>query len=168
MKLTRSVVGAALAVAMLALPAAAQAQAVTLVMHGVYAAEDTSSKAMEIFKAETERLSGRTLAIELIPDTPNAGGSREVVDEVRTQKAFGTWIAAPTFSRLVPEIGALSLPFVFDNYDQVARALKGPVGATIEAKLAAKGFTVLGWMQWGVRHVMNSKRPLGRSTISTV
>jgi len=115
---------------------------------------------MEIFKAEAERRSGGTLAIELIPDTPGVGGAREVMDEVRTQNAFGTWIGAPGFSRLVPEIGALSLPFVFDNFDQVARALKGPVGTTIEAKLAAKGFTVLGWMQWGARHVMNSKRPL--------
>jgi TRAP-type transport system periplasmic protein len=160
MKLRRSVTGAALAAAVLALPLAAQAQPATLRMHGVYAAEDTSSKAMEIFKAEAERLSGQTLEIELIPDTPNAGGSREVVDEVRSQKAFGTWIGAPTFSRLAPEIGALSLPFVFDNFDQVARALKGPVGASIEANLAAKGFAVLGWMQWGARHVMNSKRPL--------
>jgi TRAP-type transport system periplasmic protein len=160
MKSRHSVAGAALAATLLALAPAAQAQPATLRMHGVYAAEDTSSKAMEIFKTEAERLSGRTLAIELIPDTPNAGGAREVMDEVRTQKAFGTWIGAPGFSRLVPEIGALSLPFVFDNYDQVARALKGPVGATIETKLAAKGFMVLGWMQWGMRHVMNSKRPL--------
>ena len=160
MKLRRSVTGAAVAAALLALASAAQAQSTTLRMHGVYAAEDTSSKAMEIFKTEAERLSGQTLAIELIPDTPGAGGAREVIDEVRTQKVFGTWIGAPGFSRLVPEIGALSLPFVFDNYDQMARALQGPVGAAIESKLSAKGFTVLGWMQWGARHVMNSKRPL--------
>jgi tripartite ATP-independent transporter DctP family solute receptor len=160
MKFRRSVTGAAVAAAVLALVPAAQAQSATLRMHGVYAAEDTSSRAMEIFKAEAERLSGGTLAFELIPDKPGAGGAREVIDEVRTQGAFGTWIGAPGFSRLVPEIGALNLPFVFDNYDQVARALEGPVGATIEAKLAAKGFTVLGWMQWGPRHVMNSKRPL--------
>ncbi len=160
MKFRRSVTASALTAAVLALSAAAQAQPATLRLHGVYAAEDTSSRAMEIFKAEAERLSGGTLAIELIPDTPGVGGAREVMDEVRTQRVFGTWIGAPGFSRLVPEIGALSLPFVFDNYDQVARALKGPVGASIEAKLAAKGFLVLGWMQWGARHVMNSKRPL--------
>jgi TRAP-type transport system periplasmic protein len=160
MKSRRSVTGAALAAAVLAFSPAAQAQSMTLRMHGAYDAEDPSTRAMEIFKAEAERLSGGTLAFELIPDTPGVGGAREVIDEVRTQHIFGTWIGAPGFSRLVPEIGALSLPFVFDNYDQVARALKGPVGATIEAKLAAKGFTILGWMQWGARHVMNSKRPL--------
>jgi TRAP-type transport system periplasmic protein len=160
MKFRRSVTGAALAAAVLTFSPAAQAQSTTLRMHGAYDVEDTSSKAMEIFKAEAERLSGGTLAFELIPDTPGVGGAREVIDEVRTQRVFGTWIGAPGFSRLVPEIGALSLPFVFDSYDQVARALKGPVGTTIEAKMAAKGFTVLGWMQWGARHVMNSKRPL--------
>lgn len=161
MKFRRSVTCAALAAAVLALgSAAAQAQLTTLRMRGAYAAETTSSKAMLIFKAEAERLSGGTLAFDLVPDTPGVGGAREVLDEIRTQGAFGTWIGAPGLSRLVPEIGALSLPFMFDNYDQVARALEGRVGATIDAKLAAKGFTVLGWMQWGARQVMNSKRPL--------
>jgi hypothetical protein len=55
---------------------------------------------MEIFKAEAERLSGGTLAVELIPDTPGVGGAREVIDEIRTQRFFGTWIGAPGFSRL--------------------------------------------------------------------
>jgi len=160
MKFRRSVTGAALAAAVLALAPAAQAQSTTLRMHGAYAPEDTSSKAMEIFKAEAERLSGGALLFELIPDTPGVGGAREVLDEVRTQNVFGAWIGAPGLSRLAPEIGALGIPFVFDNYDQVGRTLKGPVGTAIEAKLAAKGFTVLGWMQWGARHVMNSKRPL--------
>jgi TRAP-type transport system periplasmic protein len=160
MTFRRSVTGAALTAAVLVLPSAAQAQSTTLRLRGVYAALDTSSQAMEIFKAEAERRSGGTLEIELIPDVPGQTGAREVLDEVRVQTFFGTWIGAPNLSRLVPEIGALGLPFIFDNYDQVARVLRGPVGGTIEAKMAAKGFMVLGWMQWGAHQVMNSQRPL--------
>jgi TRAP-type transport system periplasmic protein len=40
------------------------------------------------------------------------------------------------------------------------RAADGPVGRLIETKLAAKGFTTLGWMELGKRHVTNSSKPL--------
>jgi TRAP-type transport system periplasmic protein len=160
MKLGYSVVAAALAAIMVAIaPAATQAQSTVLRVHGTYIAEDPTSKAMLIFKTEAERLSGGALEFEVIPNTLS-GGARQIIDELRTENAFGIWIAASNMSRLVPEIGALGLPYVFDNFDQLARALKGPAGAIIEAKLAAKGFTTLGWMEWGARNVTNSKRPL--------
>jgi TRAP-type transport system periplasmic protein len=160
MTLTRSVASVALAAAVLAFAAAAQAQPTTLRLSSPFAAEHASSRAMEIFKAEAARLSGGSIEVELIPATPGAGGTREFLDEVRTQSVFGIWIGAAHFSRLVPEIGALGLPYIFDNYEQVARALKGPAGTAIEAKLAAKGFTSLGWMMYGAHHVTNSKKPL--------
>jgi TRAP-type transport system periplasmic protein len=160
MRLRHSVAGVALAAGVLAFAAAAQAQSTTLRLSSPFAVEHTSSKAMEIFKAEAARLSDGSIEIELIPSTPGAGGTREYLDEVRTQRVFGIWIGSAHFARLVPEIGALGLPYVFDNYDQVARALKGPAGAAIEAKLATKGFTSLGWMMYGAHHVTNSKRPL--------
>jgi TRAP-type transport system periplasmic protein len=159
MRLRCSVAGMTLAAVVLAFAPAAQAQPTTLRLHGHMIASDPSSKAMEIFKTEAERLSGGALGFEVIPGTPVDGG-RELVDELRTQNAFGIVLGAPNLSRLVPEIGALGLPFVFGRFDQVARALNGPAGALIEAKLAAKGFTTLCWMDWGVRNVLNSKKPL--------
>jgi tripartite ATP-independent transporter DctP family solute receptor len=158
-KLGYSVIGAALAVAVLALTPPVQAQPVSLRVRGALLAIDPSSKAMEIFKTEAERRSGGTLAFEIVPATLD-GGARELTDELRTQSAFAIWTPSSNLSRLVPEIGALGLPFVFHNFDQVARALRGPAGAVIEAKLAAKGFATLGWMDWGARHVTNAKRPL--------
>jgi hypothetical protein len=63
-------------------------------------------------------------------------------------------------SRMVPEITAVSLPFVSDNYDQARRAIAGPVGTLISKKLEAKGFIVLAWMDLGALQVSNSTRPL--------
>jgi TRAP-type transport system periplasmic protein len=40
------------------------------------------------------------------------------------------------------------------------RAVDGAVGTLIEARLSAKGFTALAWMELGARHVTNSTRPL--------
>ena len=162
MKFRRAFVGAALAAAVLTLgPESgpdAQAQPTTLRMRSSFAAEHSSSRAIEIFKAEAERRSGGSIEIEIITDTGN--GAKEVIDAVRTEKVFGICVGAANLSRLVPEVAAMGLPFVFENYDQIGRALEGPVGALLEAKLAAKGFTALGWMQLGSRNVTNSKRPL--------
>jgi TRAP-type transport system periplasmic protein len=159
MKHRCSVTGAALAAAVLAFAPAAQAEPAALRVHGALLAVDPSSKALEIFKSEAERLSDGTLVFEVTTD-PTSNGMRALVDEIRTQSMFGVVLGASYLSRLVPEIGVLDLPFVFDNFDQVVRALKGPAGAAIEAKLAAKGFTTLCWMNWGALNVLNAKRPL--------
>jgi tripartite ATP-independent transporter DctP family solute receptor len=157
MKFMRSVVGAALAAIMLASGSAAQAQT-ALRMRGSFNAEHSSSRAMEIFKAEVERRTGGSVKIEVVPDTGN--GAKELIESVRAENTFGAWIGAANMSRLVPEVGAMGLPFLFENYDQVARALAGPVGKLLEAKLEAKGFVTLGWMQLGARQVTNAKKPL--------
>jgi Bacterial extracellular solute-binding protein, family 7 len=71
-----------------------------------------------------------------------------------------TWVGVAFVSKLVPEVEAVSLHFVFKDYDHAMRAVDGTVGKHIEAKLSAKGFTALAWMELGARHVTNSKRPL--------
>jgi TRAP-type C4-dicarboxylate transport system substrate-binding protein len=151
MKLRRSVASATLAAAVFAFASAAHAEPTTLRLRSPFPAEHPSSRAMEIFKAEAKRLSGGSIEIELDPGVPGARGAREVLDEIRVKDVFGIWIGAANLSRLVPEIGALGLPYVFDNYDQVARALRGPAGAMIEARMATKGFTTLGWMMYAPR-----------------
>jgi TRAP-type transport system periplasmic protein len=159
MKRRCSVASGVLAAAVLAFASTAQAEPTTLRVHGSLLAVDPSSKALEIFKSAAERLSDGTLAFEVTTD-PAPNGTRAFVDDIRTQNMFGAVLGASYLSRLVPEIGVLGLPFVFDNFDQVVRALKGPAGAAIEAKLAAKGFTTLCWMNWGALNVLNGKGPL--------
>ncbi|MGH6816405.1 MAG: TRAP transporter substrate-binding protein [Hyphomicrobiaceae bacterium] len=140
-----------------ALPAAAQQT--TLRVAGNFAVEHTSSKAMETFKAELVRLGKGSLAADLFP-AMQLGGAKENIDAVRAGTIFATWVGVAFVSRLVPEVEAVSLPFLFDGRDQAMRAIDGPVGTLIEEKLDAKGFTALGWMELGSRQVTNSKRPL--------
>ena len=114
---------------------------------------------METFKAELARLSKGTLSADLFPGM-QLGGAQENVQAVRAGTIFATWIGVAFVSRLVPEVEAVSLPFVFQGREQAMRVIDGPVGDLIEQKLGAKGFTALGWMELGARHVTNSKRPL--------
>jgi tripartite ATP-independent transporter DctP family solute receptor len=113
---------------------------------------------MNILKNEAARLSGGTIEVEVAAGSPH--GLKETVDAVHAGTVFGTWTSIGYFSRLVPEVAALSLPFIFDNYDEARRAVAGPVGSLIARKLDAKGFTLLSWMDLGEFHIMNSKRPL--------
>jgi TRAP-type transport system periplasmic protein len=161
MNLLRSFIGASVATATALLLAASgsHAQQVVLRMGSAFGAEHTSSKAMEIFKTEVARRSQGAIDIGLFPDM-QLGGAKELIDDVRAEKLFATWVGIAFVSRLVPEIEAVSLPFVFKNYDHAMRAVDGAVGKLIEAKLSAKGFTALAWMELGARHVTNSSRPL--------
>jgi tripartite ATP-independent transporter DctP family solute receptor len=149
---------AAIAAAMLISAAGAEAQQ-TLRIAGNFAAEHSSSRAMETFKTELPKLSNNALAADLFPGM-QLGGAKENIDAVRAGTIFGTWVGVAFVSRLVPEVEAVSLPFLFDDRAQAMKAIDGPVGKLIEQKLAAKGFGTLGWMELGSRNVTNSKRPL--------
>lgn len=136
-----------------------QAGAETLRIAGNFAADHSSSKAMDVFKAELKKRAGGTLDADLFPGM-QLGGAKENVDAVRAGTIFGTWVGAAFVSRLVPEIEAVSLPFLFANREAAFRVMDGPVGALLEQKLAAKGFTALGWMELGSRQTTNSKHPI--------
>lgn len=154
----KSFLGGVVLAALLIVPGA-QAQQTTLRIAGNFAAEHSSSKAMEIFKTQLASKSNGALAADLFPGM-QLGGAKENIDAVRAGTIFGSWVGVAFVSRLVPEVEAVSLPFLFDNRTQAMAAIDGPVGKVIEQKLAAKGFATLGWMELGSRNVTNSKRPL--------
>jgi tripartite ATP-independent transporter DctP family solute receptor len=159
MNTMRSCVGIAAAAALLLFASGSRAEPVVLRMGSAFGAGHTSSKAMDIFKAEVVRRSHGAIDVGLFPDM-QLGGAKELIDDVRAEKLFATWVGIAFVSRLVPEVDAVSLPFVFKDYDHAMRAVDGAVGKLIEAKLSAKGFAALAWMELGARHVTNSKRPL--------
>jgi tripartite ATP-independent transporter DctP family solute receptor len=161
MKIVRSAAGVAFAAAALALAivSSSRAQPVSLTMASAINAEHTSSKAMEIFKADVARRSKNAIDVELVPDM-KLGGALDIVQKVRADGIFATWVATTFLARLLPPVDAVNLPFVFRNYEDAMRTVNGPVGKLIEAQLDAKGFTTLAWMQLGARNVENSKRPL--------
>ena len=142
-----------------ALGFAAAAQAQTLRIAGNFAPTHSSSKAMELFKGELKRLTGGALDVDLFPGM-QLGGAKENVDAVRAGTIFGTWVGTAFVSRLVPEIEAVSLPFLFESREAAFRVIDGPVGDLLEQKLGAKGFTALGWMELGSRQTTNNKRPI--------
>jgi len=121
--------------------------------------QHTSSVAMELFKAEVEKATSKDVAVDLFP-AMQLGGAQENVDQTRSGAIFGTVIGAAFLSRTVPEISALSVPFLFTSRPQAFKVVDGKVGDLIAEKLAAKGFQLLGFMELGPRHLTNNVRPI--------
>jgi TRAP-type transport system periplasmic protein len=159
MKIIRTFAGIVLAMAALAVASPSHAQPVTLLMGTGHSADTASSMAMEIFKAEVERRTDGAIQVEVVYDM-KLGSILDIVQKVRAGAVFATWLPTTYLSRLVPEVDAINLPFVFNSYEEVLQVLDGPTGALIKAKLDAKGFTTLALMNSGGRNVMNAKRPL--------
>jgi TRAP-type transport system periplasmic protein len=59
------------------------------------------------------------------------------------------------YNTFIPRVGVLDLPFLWQNYDHVGRALDGEIGETLAQDFEGSGFKVLGWgYSWGYRNVV--------------
>ena len=157
-RLTRLIAPLSLAAALAAAaPAHAQQK---LQIAGNFATEHPSSIAVEqVFKKEVARLTSNQLQVDVFP-AMQLGGAKENVDAVRSGTLALTWVGAAYLSRIVPQLEAVALPFVFPNREVALRVIDGPVGDAIDKKLQDKGFVALGWMELGMRHVTNSRGPI--------
>ncbi len=151
---TRRLIAAGI-LALAATPLAAQ----QLRVASNFPTQHTSSVAMEQFKSDVEAATKKEVTVDLFP-AMQLGGAQENVDQVRSGAIFGTVIGAAFLSRTVPEISALSVPFLFTDRKQAFRVVDGKVGELISRKLADKGFLMLGFMELGARHVSNNTRPV--------
>ena len=141
----------------LTLPAGAQEK---IRVAGNFATEHSSSVAMEqVFKPELAKRSGNQLGVDIFP-AMQLGGAKENVDAVRSGALFMTWVGVAFLSRIVPELEAISLPFLMPSREVAFKVIDGEVGRLIDGRYADKGFISLGWMELGSRQVTNSKRPI--------
>ncbi|OXY82257.1 TRAP transporter substrate-binding protein [Oceanimonas doudoroffii] len=139
--------------------ATAQVNAETLRVAGNFAVDHSSTLAMEVFKKEVETATDGDIEVNLFP-AMQLGGASENVDQVRSGVLNMTWIGASFLSRTVPELEAVSLPFLFKDRDTAFKVIDGRVGDLLNEKLADKGFVALGFMELGPRHITNSVRPI--------
>lgn len=92
---------------------------------------------------------------------PNAalGGEKEVAEGLRLGSVQAALSTISALSAWVPQGQVLDLPFLFSDRDHLRRMLAGPLGADLSARYAAQGFQVLGFINYGARHLL-AKEPL--------
>jgi len=89
------------------------------------------------------------------------GGERVVFEQLQVGAQEMAISGTPVLSGWVPEGQIFDLPFLFRDRDQGLRVLNGPLGTWWQELLLERtGVRSLGFLDYGFRHVYNSKRPI--------
>lgn len=126
---------------------------------GNFATEHSSSLAMQVFKTELETISEGEITVDIFP-AQQLGGAAENVQAVKLGAIEMMWVGTAYLTRTVPELEIIGLPFQFGTREQAFAIVDGPVGATLDEKMAAEGMTSLGYMELGFRQLTNNTRPI--------
>ena len=89
------------------------------------------------------------------------GGEREVAEGARLGSIQGSLSTLANMSAWVPEGQIFDMPFIFRDADHIDAVMAGPIGADFLALYQEQGFQVLGYINYGARHLL-SKQALTR------
>ena len=150
--------GALVALAMLAMPAAAQAPIIIKFSH-VVAADTPKGKGALKFKELAEKYTNGKVKIEVYPNSTLYKDK----EEIEALQLGSVQMLAPSTAKFAPlgvkEFEALDLPWLFKDDKAYTEAMKGPVGKWLFDKLQTKGITGLAYWDNGF-HMTSANRPL--------
>ena len=89
------------------------------------------------------------------------GGEKEVAEGARLGSVQASLSTVSSLSGWVPELQILDLPFLYRDRDHVRRTVDGEIGGNLKEKLAAQGFFVGDFINYGARHLL-TKEPVTR------
>lgn len=109
---------------------------------------------VEMFKEVVERNSGGEIEVQIFPDG-QLGGQRELLESARAGSIHMTYGNSPTLSNYLPEFALLDLPYMFDDYGHIERAVFGDVGSLFNERLVEKtGLRIMSWNHVGFRDML--------------
>ncbi len=87
------------------------------------------------------------------------GGEKEVLEGARLGSVQASLSTISALSGWAPDSQILDLPFLFRDRGHLKRVLAGPLGVELKSKFEAQGFVVLGFINYGARHLL-AKEPI--------
>ena len=125
----------------------------------VAAPQAHKSRAAEHFKELAERYTSGRVKIELYPNSQLYKDK----EELEALQLGAVQMLAPSLSKFGPlgvsEFEVFDLPYLFRNYDELARVTEGAIGRELLAKLEAKGITGLAYWNNGFK-MLSANQPL--------
>jgi tripartite ATP-independent transporter DctP family solute receptor len=88
------------------------------------------------------------------------GSNREVIEMAKVGSVDFLMAGATHVSRFVPDLIALTFPYMFKDQKTMFKVLDGSVGKKLGVLANGKGLEVLGWWASGERHVTNNRQPI--------
>ncbi len=106
-----------------------------------------------------ERTDGRFRVV--IYPSGQLGGERVAFEQIQVGAVHMTITGTPVLSGWAPEGQMFDLPFLFETRDHGLAVMNGPVGDWWRDLLLERtGVRSLGFLDYGFRHVYNSRRPV--------
>jgi C4-dicarboxylate-binding protein DctP len=147
-----------MALAMMAVPAAAQ-QPIVIKFSHVVANDTPKGKGALKFKELAEKYTNGRVKIEVYPNS----SLYKDKEEIEALQLGSVQMLAPSTAKFAPlgvkEFEALDLPWLFKDDATYDKAMKGAVGQWLFKKLEAKNITGLAYWDNGF-HMVSSNRPL--------
>lgn len=112
------------------------------------------------FKELVEERTGGKVEIKIYPNA-QLGNEVEMIKGILTGSLEMCVTSTSKMVNFVPEVKVFTLPFLFDSPAHLDAAMSNPEVNKILADVAgSKGFRVVGAFSAGIRHIMNSEKPL--------
>ncbi|MDB5857067.1 MAG: putative tripartite ATP-independent periplasmic transporter, DctP subunit [Ramlibacter sp.] len=110
-------------------------------------------------QANLKNTVGDAIRLDYFPNN-QLGKESDVVQQVKVGAIDMMVAGSSIWATVLPEIGMLDLGYLFDSYTQVAKALEGSVGATLNDMLQKRaGCTILTWAShFGPRNVYSKQQ----------
>jgi tripartite ATP-independent transporter DctP family solute receptor len=143
-------------------PLSGNAADVTLKL-GHNAAPDHVYHAMALkFKDAVEKRSNGAIEIKIFP-ADQLGSQRQLVEGAQLGTTDMVITSDSMLSNFIDTFQVLNLPFIFRDYDHMAKVMDGPIGDGLRKDADKKGIVVLGYWENGFRAISNSKHPINKA-----
>jgi C4-dicarboxylate-binding protein DctP len=156
MKLTRLLMGAAIALA-LAFNAQAADDRITIKFSHVVAVDTPKGKAAEYFKKLAEERTKGRVRVDVFPNSQLYKDG----EEMEALQLGSVQMLAPSLAKFGPlgvrAFEVFDLPYIFDDYDELHRVTEGPIGKKLFEKLQDKGITGLAYWDNGFKDMSANK-----------
>lgn len=123
----------------------------------VVAVDTPKGKAAEHFKKLAEERTKGRVKVELYPNSQLYKDK----EEMEALQLGAVQMLAPSLAKFGPlgvkEFEIFDLPYIFDNYAEVEKVMKGPIGAKLFTKLETKGIKALGFWENGFKIFSGNK-----------
>src|SRR5438309_11908000 len=152
-------VGAALAAACLAMPAAGIAQ-----QKQVWKASDVHPLGYPTVEAivrmgkKLEAQTGGRYSIQMFPSM-QLGGEKEMIEQAQVGALQIARISVGAMGPVVDDLNVFNLPFIFRDETHMRKVIDGPIGDELLQKVtnSPARLVALGWMDAGTRNVYSNK-----------
>mgnify|MGYP003345366383 FL=1 len=114
----------------------------------------------EDFTKTANKMCGNKCVVKFFGNS-QLGNDKELMSKL---KLGSVHLALPSsmMSSIAAEAGLFDMPFIVKDRNHVRAIEKNIFWKDIHPKIEAKGYTVIGFWENGVRHITNSKRPINK------